>query len=68
MPSTMNDDAVGGGLAVFAGAARGGKLVRADNVLGTEVARAQAVGSADKVAALQPGVICGKPVCALNGF
>ena len=34
-------------LAVFAGAAGGSELIRADDVLGTEVAGAQAVGAAD---------------------
>ena len=40
-------DAVGCGLAVFAGAAGGGEFVRADDVLGAEVARAQAVAAAE---------------------
>ena len=39
-------DAVGCGLAVFAGAAGGGELVCADDVLGAEVARAEAVAAA----------------------
>ena len=39
-------DAVGGGLAVFAGAVGGGELVGADDVLGAEVARAEAVAAA----------------------
>ncbi len=42
-------DAVGGGLAVFAGAAGGGELVCADDVLGAEVARAEAVAAAEDV-------------------
>ena len=41
------DHAVGRRLAVLARAARGGKLVRADNVLGAEVARAQPVAAAE---------------------
>ena len=40
-------DAVRGGLAVFARAAGGGVLVGADDVLGAEVARAQAVAAAE---------------------
>ena len=38
-------DAVGRGLAVFAGAAGGGEFVGADDVFGAEVARAEAVGA-----------------------
>ena len=40
-------DAIGGGLAVFARAAGGGEFVCADDVLGAEVARTQAVGAAE---------------------
>ena len=39
-------NAVGGGLAVLAGAAGGGKFICADDVLGAEVARAEAVAAA----------------------
>ena len=52
--------AVRGRLAVLARAARSGKLVRANNVLGTEVARAQAVGAANKCAALRPWPVTGQ--------
>ncbi len=48
-------DAICGCLAVLAGAACGGVLVGADDVLGTEVARAEAVGAADRCAALRSG-------------
>ena len=41
-------DAVGCGLAVFARAAGCGELEGSDNVLGAEVARAQAVAAADE--------------------
>ena len=47
-------DAVGCGLAVFAGAARGGEFVCADDVLGAEVARAKAVAAGVDMRALRP--------------
>ena len=48
MVDAKNEEAVpvGSGLAVLAGAAGGGEFVSADDVLGAEVARAEAVGAA----------------------
>ena len=46
-------DTVGGALAIFAGAAGGGELVCADDVLGAEVARAEAVSAGKDAGALR---------------
>ena len=47
MPRTMKLASSGRGLAVLAGAAGGGEFEGADDVLGAEVAGAEAVGAAD---------------------
>ncbi len=65
-------DAVGGALAVLAGAVGGGKLIRSDDVLGAEVARAEAVGAGVDVGHFCDGeggqALGGRMAFGLNGL
>src|SRR3569833_2972590 len=58
---------IGYGLAVFAGAAGGGVLVCADDVLGAEIARTETVAAAEELRNFLEGDL-GNSRGALNGF